>query len=377
MDATLTAFFEPSPGLRPPYPSGGRGRSDAAGEGQPAQCRFPARYAWLNEQFHFDSAQLLPADCSRFQKWKDQDPALRTSGAPVSISLIFASYYMNNPASTYGHTFLRLNGKSHASNENLLDYVVNFAADLESDNGVLFALKGLAGGYHGRFSTFPYYVKVQEYNNLESRDLWEYDLNVSSGNVDRLLQHLWELGNVRLRYFFFNKNCSYYLMPVLDVMDPNLSVSRPFIFKAIPDRYGPRGDPSARNAGRRVVPTQPCDENDRRAKAPVSGGNPSWRNGRQKILRRSRQTDLEDLLQNVGRLLLDSAYDLFRYHVGFNRDQPKEILEKEQKLLIFRSQIKLSSPAVSGGGPIKSIPGSPTKTLGDDGVVGRLPDSGS
>ena len=37
----------------------------------------------------------------------------------------------------------------------LLDYAVNFAADLQNDNGFLYAMKGLMGGYHGRFSTFP------------------------------------------------------------------------------------------------------------------------------------------------------------------------------------------------------------------------------
>src|ERR1017187_4387954 len=153
---------------------------------------------------------------------------------PGSLALVFASYYMNNPASTYGHTFLLLNAKGHSSDERLLKYVVNFAADLESDNGFLFALKGLAGGYHGRFSTFPYYMKVQEYNNLESRDLWEYDLHVSSASLERLVGHLWELGNVRIRYFFINKNCSYYLLPVLDVMDPALSVTRPFVLRTIP-----------------------------------------------------------------------------------------------------------------------------------------------
>src|ERR1041384_1501063 len=95
-------------------------------------------------------------------------------------------------------------------------------------------MKGLMGGYHGRFSTFPYYMKVQEYNNLESRDLWEYDLALSSAAIERLVSHLWELGNVRLRYFFLNKNCSYYLMPLLEVADPDRDFKTEYVFKTIP-----------------------------------------------------------------------------------------------------------------------------------------------
>src|SRR5207302_9545050 len=137
------------------------------------------------------------------------------------------------PSSTYGHTFLLLKKKGQGGDE-LLDYAVNFAADLENDNGFLYAVKGLMGGYRGRFSTFPYYMKVQEYSNLESRDLWEYDLRLSEPEIERLMQHLWELGNVRIRYFFFNKNCSYYLIPLLEVVEPHRDFKKPFIFKTIP-----------------------------------------------------------------------------------------------------------------------------------------------
>jgi len=343
LDATLAAFFvspQPSPL--------GRGRSEAAGEAEPqqAQCRFPARYAWLKEELQFDPAQLPPEDCLRFQKWKNQM-------GPGSLSLVFASYYMNNPASTYGHTFLKLNAKGHSENERLLDYVVNFAADLESDNGILFALKGLAGGYHGRFSTFPYYMKVQEYNNLESRDLWEYNLNVPPARLESLLEHLWELGSTRLPYFFFNKNCSYYLLPVLDVMDPALSSSGPFVLKAIPMdtvrqvirtpgvlagvTYRPSHATKMIADRNRLIPEEirmaeklaviPAKAEIQKDWAPASAG-------------------VTSLSQERQALVLDSAYDLFRYKVGFRRDQPLSVQEKEKALLLMRNQVGVASPAL-------------------------------
>jgi hypothetical protein len=321
LDATLEAFFKPVP--KNP-------------EIQQAQCRYPARYAWLKEELSFDPAQLPEASCPRYDEWKGQMD-------PGSLSLVFASYYMNNPASAYGHTFLRLNAKRHTATERLLDYAVNFAADLEGDNGFLFAMKGLLGGYHGHFSTLPYYMKVQQYNNLESRDLWEYNLHVPPDHLERLLQHLWELGNTRLPYFFFNKNCSYYLLPVLDVMDPFLSASQTFVFKAIPI-----------DTVRQVI----------RTPGMLEGVNYRPSHATKMIAGRKQLTPDEIRLAeraaaNPGHItpaelsvfpperqviVLDSAYDLFRYQVGFKRDQPLSVQEKEKSLLLLRNQVGLPSP---------------------------------
>src|SRR5258706_1057236 len=102
MDATLEAFPKPVPGDP---------------EKQQAQCRFPARYSWLKEQLTSVPLQLPEVSCPRYDKWKEQMN-------PRSVSLVFASYFMNNPASTYGHTFLRLNAKGHNSTDQLLAYAV-------------------------------------------------------------------------------------------------------------------------------------------------------------------------------------------------------------------------------------------------------------
>ncbi len=36
--------------------------------------------------------------------------------------------------------------------------------------------KDLQGNIRGEYSLMPYYRKVKEYGDLESRDLWEYEL---------------------------------------------------------------------------------------------------------------------------------------------------------------------------------------------------------
>ncbi len=201
LDADLAAFFQPTPNP-----------NDAAA------CRFPARYEWLNSQLHFDPQKIIAPPCPLLERWKRKLSA-------ESVSVVFASAYLDNPSSMYGHTFLLIHHAGRPRQERLLDYAVNYAARADTDNGVLFAVYGLAGAFPGRFSAMPYYLKVQEYSNLESRDLWEYRLNLSSAALDRLVDHIWEMRAADFPYYFFNRNCSYELMPLLDAAKPSLRLS--------------------------------------------------------------------------------------------------------------------------------------------------------
>ncbi len=59
---------------------------------------------------------------------------------------------------------------------NLVSYAVNYAATVAGDDNWSYAWKGLTGQYPGEYSLMPYYRKVKEYGDFESRDLWEYEL---------------------------------------------------------------------------------------------------------------------------------------------------------------------------------------------------------
>lgn len=180
-----------------------------------ARCRFPLRARWLIERLGLEAKT---APCPKHDVWRRDLHA-------DAVTLVFASAYLNNPSSMYGHTFLRVDQKGHGSQEKLLDHAVNFAATVDTDNGLLFAVYGLVGKFPGRFSAMPYYLKVQEYSNLESRDLWEYPLKLSSSTLDRLAEHVWELGAAEFPYYFFNKNCSYQLFPLLEAADPRMHLT--------------------------------------------------------------------------------------------------------------------------------------------------------
>ena len=212
LKATLTLFFSDTL----------VGRSQ-----QPAQCAFVARYHWLKEILKFDETQLPPRRCERFQQWFDEFDA-------EFISMIFPSAYMGNPASMFGHTFLRVDPKDQTEQTRILAYTINYAAEIPPDAGIEYAYKGIFGEYKGFFSTIPYYLKVQEYRDIENRDIWEYRLNFSPKQIHRLLMHAWELGNAYIDYFFFKENCAYHILSLLEVADPSLRLTERFHLWTIP-----------------------------------------------------------------------------------------------------------------------------------------------
>jgi hypothetical protein len=194
---------------------------------QPAQCAFVARYHWLKEKLQFDERRLPPQFCERFTRWFNEFNA-------QSISVIFPTGYMNNPASMFGHTFLRIDTKGQTPQTRILDYTINYAAEVPPNAGLEYAFKGIFGGYPGHFSTIPYYLKVQEYRDIENRDIWEYRLDLTQQQVTRLLMHTWELGNAYFDYFFFDENCSYHILSLIEAAEPSIHLLDRFPLYTIP-----------------------------------------------------------------------------------------------------------------------------------------------
>ena len=189
-------------------------------------CRFPARYQWLQRQ------GLLPdkllANCGDYQQWRKQIDIDR-------IVLVLAASYLNSPSSMYGHTFLRLDPAGARSESAFLSYALNFAASIPAgENGMLYAYRGILGGYPGLFSMQPYYEKIQEYSRLENRDMWEYPLKLSASQIDTLLAHTWELRGINFNYYYFDENCSFRLLELLEVALPHVDLTSSFARAAMP-----------------------------------------------------------------------------------------------------------------------------------------------
>ena len=213
--ATLTSFF-----MDP---------SDLAPAEEHPQCIFPARYKWFDSRLEFDSSRLPRQHCGRLDDWL-------TTLDPEKITVVFASFYMNNPASMFGHTFLRVDKEREGPEQTLLNYGVNYAANVDTKNvnALAYAFEGLFGFFRGTFTLFPYYAKVQEYSNWESRDLWEYELGFTEDQIDYFLLHLWELGGNYFDYYYFQENCSYHILSLLEVANPDLHLTDQFLFQVIP-----------------------------------------------------------------------------------------------------------------------------------------------
>lgn len=191
---------------------------------QEEKCLFPARRKYLERKGLIHKPL---GSCPEYEQFKkDLNPA--------SVTLIFTDAYMNNPASLFGHTLLRIDipeGKTQ-----LIAHGANYGAfvDENKENGILFAVRGLTGGYAGGWTVKPYYRVIQTYNNIENRDIWEYSLNFTAEETDFLIDHLWEIGNTQTRYFFFTENCSYMIMELFDAVRPSLKLADDFPMQTIP-----------------------------------------------------------------------------------------------------------------------------------------------
>ncbi len=196
-----------------------------------AQCRFPARLNWLVQQLKINRATLPTASCPEYNEWRKQIRAKH-------VTLVFPTYQLNSPSSMFGHTLLRLDPDKPSKDKawsSWLSFAVSFGADVKAnDNSLFYAFKGLTGGYSGLFIVTPYFNKIHEYNRDENRDIWEYELNLDESETKKLVTHLWELKNVNFPYYFFDKNCSYRLLELLEIARPSVDITSQFKVTAIP-----------------------------------------------------------------------------------------------------------------------------------------------
>lgn len=196
MQATVQAFAHPEGYLK-------------KGRGHP-HCLFPARLQVLKRDLNLEFPEVL---CPALEEWKAQVRSDR-------IVVVFASQFASHPGSVMGHTFIKFQNSQH---KDYLNRTIGYAAEIPEDVSALaYVYRGLFGGFRGSFSEQPYYEKVQEYNNMESRDLWEYSLRLSEEEKDIFLNHLWELKeNGEFDYYYLDENCAFIILAALEAATPN------------------------------------------------------------------------------------------------------------------------------------------------------------
>ena len=192
------------------------------------QCTYIARLNWLSKQLDIEPSSMPAVDCKKYNDW-------RKNIQPERATLIFPTYHLNSPSSMFGHTLIRLDPAVDKGESKWLSVAVNFGANTpEGENSILYAYKGLAGGYPGIFVTDYYYKKIQEYNRIEHRDIWEYRLNLTPEETELIVTHLWELQDINFDYYFFDENCSYRLLELLEIARPGTELTDEYVLTAIP-----------------------------------------------------------------------------------------------------------------------------------------------
>lgn len=178
-----------------------------------ALCRFPARSTLIQQQLNLSAYGELPTiECAQYKIWRQQIK-------DDSVSLVFASGYMSNPASMYGHILLKFNAHDANKSSELLDTSVNYGAIVPSkENPLLYVLRGILGGYDAAFSDQQFFKHKHNYGDIELRDMWEYKLALTPKDVALIVDHLWEILPAKFDYYFVDENCAYHFAKLLELV---------------------------------------------------------------------------------------------------------------------------------------------------------------
>jgi hypothetical protein len=178
-----------------------------------AICRFPARLKLIRQQLDLSSYGELPSiKCVQYEVWRSQIK-------DDSISLVFASGYMSNPASMYGHLLLKFSGVDGNNRNELLDTSLNYGAIVpNNENPLLYVLRGIFGGYNASYSDQQFFRHKHNYGDVELRDMWEYKLALSPEDIALIIDHLWEILPAKFDYYFMDENCAYHFAKLIELV---------------------------------------------------------------------------------------------------------------------------------------------------------------
>ena len=178
-----------------------------------AVCKFPARIKFVFEKFNIDKKLIEDIRCEEFDKYLKSVPI-------ENVYLSYASENILSPMSMMGHLFIKIvgfNKKLNRNSEHALSYYAFF--DKDNENELMFYTKSLFGKTNAMYNITPYNKKLIEYNDLESRNIYEYELDLTNEQKIYFLYHIWELKNINVPYNFINHNCGTATVMILNVVD--------------------------------------------------------------------------------------------------------------------------------------------------------------
>ena len=177
-----------------------------------ALCRFPARVAWLKKALAIPDQALPTVSC------QDNNELLERI-APHGAALVFPSAAFRGLGAMFGHTLVRIDARDRSP---LISYAVSYSALLRNSDPVRYIWDGLTGGFPGYYTLMPYYRKMNEYKEMEERDIWEYRLKLTPDEVRMMALHVLELRNITSEYYFLDENCALQILFLLEAARPSL-----------------------------------------------------------------------------------------------------------------------------------------------------------
>jgi hypothetical protein len=313
--ATLSAFFD-TPGPAPDTH---------------AQCRFVARYQWLRRQLDWSGLNPPQVTCPRYR-------AYSANGAVTSVSVIYATGYLSNPASFYGHILVKFNTPAGTVANELLDQSVNFGAAVPPhENPFVYVAKGLFGGYDAAFTSHQFYSINHAYAENELRDLWEYVLRLDAAEVDALVAHSWELLGQTYDYYFLKENCAFRMAGLLElVLDDKLLPDLPW---SLPSSVFDRLVLLERDGMPLVTEVRRIPSRQSTFRERYAALGPSQRSLAARLVERQldfRDAEYESLPAGRKVEVVDTLLDYYEYRIVSDRNDAG-LPKLKQKLLIARA----------------------------------------
>ncbi len=285
-------------------------------------CSLPARYKLLQKQFNLPVQNPKCPVSEKFsQVYSHQH-----------VQIVFAGQYGNSPGSIMGHTLLKF---VDGSREDYLNYTFGYMADVpESVTGFEYSYKGVFGGFKGYFVVGPYYEKVFEYNNIENRDIWEYQLKLTSEQRDFLINYIYELQtSTEISYFFAGRNCAYVLLAALQAVRPDKNLLEQMHFYVLPVETVKILNQQGLIESTRYRPSQQKILNERLVQLSELQKKSFYQSVAEKKIKLS-----DDVI------LVEAQMDYVNFlRIKYNGELPKDWKDYETELLIARSKL-ISKP---------------------------------
>lgn len=170
-------------------------------------ARFPARYNYL--AIHYGLAVDVKQN-------KEVQEFIDNYGGE-KISIVFFTPYMGSIMSYFGHDALKITKDADPDNA----YLFNFMGNVTAFGQLSTYFKALTGKLPGAY-TFVHLPDIYyKYQIRERRNIVEYPLNLTKGEIEQFLYAMKELVGITVTYKFFNDNCASGIVKLMESVFPN------------------------------------------------------------------------------------------------------------------------------------------------------------